>query len=70
MSEREATREIVRLEAKVSLPQPKRQTQAPTPLSALKGGASPSRDIHTLAKSDDVSDYIKMRNEQERASRR
>jgi predicted transcriptional regulator len=59
MSEREATREIVRLEAKVSLPQPKRQTQAPTPLSTPKGGASPAKDMASLAKSEDISEFIK-----------
>lgn len=58
MSARDAAREIGRLEAKVSLPQPKRQTQAPAPLTALNGGASPSRSIADLAKSEDVSALI------------
>jgi hypothetical protein len=62
MSERDAAREIARLESKVSLPQPKRQTKAPAPLNALKGGAAPSTDLHSLAKSDDASGYWAARN--------
>lgn len=58
MSARDAAREIGRLEAKVSLPQPKRQTQAPAPLTALNGGASPARSVADLAKSEDVSELI------------
>lgn len=69
MSAEDAAAEIARLEAKTSLPQPRTQTKAPAPLAGLKGGAAPSRDVHALAKSDDVSDFIKLRNEQERAKR-
>lgn len=62
MSPRDAAREIGRLEAKVSLPQPKRQTQAPAPLTALKGGASPTADLASLAKgSDDATAYVEAR---------
>lgn len=45
MSEREAAREIGRIEARLSLPQPKTQTQAPKPVSPPKGGsAAPSQE--------------------------
>lgn len=42
MSEREAAREIGRIEARLSLPNPKTQTKAPPPKIPPKGGASPS----------------------------
>ena len=42
MSEREAAREIGRIEARLSLPSPKTQTKAPAPKAPLKGGAAPS----------------------------
>lgn len=58
MSPRDAAREIGRLEAKTSLPQPKKQTQAPAPLAAVKGGATPSKDIFELAKGEDASAFI------------
>ena len=67
LSPRDVAREIGRLEAKVSLPQPKKQTQAPAPLAALKGGAAPATDLHKLAKSHDASAYIAARNAQEKA---
>lgn len=70
MSPRDIAREIGRLESKVSLPQPKRQTQAPPPLTAPKGGASPPKDISALAKQDDLSAFIKARNEEDAARRR
>lgn len=41
MSEREAAREIGRIEARLSLPAPKTQTQASKPKVPPKGGASP-----------------------------
>lgn len=62
----EAARAIGRIEARLSLPQPKKQTQAPTPIKPPVGGAAPSRDVNSLAKGEDVDDYIRMRNEQER----
>lgn len=61
----EAARAIGRIEARLSLPQPKKQTQAPAPIKPPVGGASPSRDIASIAKSEDASDFIRMRNEQE-----
>jgi hypothetical protein len=70
LSPRDAAREIGRLEAKVSLPQPKKQTQAPPPITPPSGGASPSKDLHALAKSDDISGFVKLREEQEKAKRR
>lgn len=45
MSERQAAREIGRIESRLSLPQPKTQTQAPKPVTPPKGGAAvPSVD--------------------------
>jgi hypothetical protein len=44
-----------------SAPMP-RATKAPPPLSQVRGGANPPRDLHSLAsKGDDASDYIKAR---------
>lgn len=42
MSARELAREVGRLEATLQLPSAKKQTTAPPPLKAVKGGASPS----------------------------
>ena len=42
MSARELAREVGRLEATLQMPSAKKQTSAPPPLKALKGGASPS----------------------------
>jgi hypothetical protein len=42
MSEREAAREIGRIEARLSLPSPKTQTKAPAPKVPPKGGSTPS----------------------------
>lgn len=42
MSEREAARELGRIESRLSLPQPKTKTQAPKPVTPPKGGAAPS----------------------------
>lgn len=41
MSERQAAREIGRIESRLSLPQPKTQSAAPKPVVPLKGGAAP-----------------------------
>lgn len=38
-----------------------RTTKAPPPLAPVRGGANAPRDIHSLAKSDDASDYIRAR---------
>ena len=67
LSPRDAAREIGRLEAKATLPQPKKQTQAPAPLSALKGGSAVSTDIRSLAKADDVTAYAAARKAQMKA---
>jgi len=40
MTERQAAREIGRIEARLSLPQPKKQTQAPPPVKPPRGGAA------------------------------
>jgi hypothetical protein len=64
LSPRDAAREIGRLEAKLSLPQPRKQTQAPAPIAPLKGGASPAPDLASLAKGTDASAYIAARRKQ------
>lgn len=49
MSGRELAREMGRLEASLKLPAPKKQTSAPPPVSAVKGGtapASPETDLN------------------------
>lgn len=58
LSPRDAAREIGRIEAKLALPQAKKQTQAPAPLSTLKGGASPGFDPFNT---DDMDAYAKWR---------
>jgi hypothetical protein len=60
MSARDAAREIGRLEAKVTLPQPKKQTQAPPPIKPPSGGASPKPDIFKLAESEDITEFVKV----------
>lgn len=67
MSARDAAREIGRLEAKASLPEPKKQTQAPAPLAPLKGGASQSKDISELAKSEDITEFVKADEKRQKA---
>lgn len=62
----EAARAIGRLEARLSLPSPKKTTQAPAPIKPVNGGASPTRDPASLANSEDVGDYINIMNERER----
>lgn len=57
MSPRDAAREIGRIEAKASLPKPRTQTQAPAPLTTLKGGASPSITLENAS----MADYVKIR---------
>jgi hypothetical protein len=59
MSARDAAREIGRLEAKVSLPQPKKQTQAPAPLKTPTGGAAAPFDVNKAAQSEDVTELLK-----------
>lgn len=59
----EAARAIGRIEARLSLPQPKKQTQAPTPIRPPVGGATPNRNIASIAASEDAGDYIRMMNE-------
>jgi hypothetical protein len=67
LSPRDAAREIGRLEAKVSLPQPKKQTQAPAPLSTITGGAAPTKSLVDLAKSEDATAYAAARRAQRKA---
>lgn len=58
LSGKELAREVGRLEGRVHLPQPKKATEATTPLSQPKGGAAPAFDPF---KSDDMSAYVKWR---------
>lgn len=62
----EAARAIGRIEARLSLPQPKKQTQAPAPIKPPVGGASPSRDPLSLAKGEDAGEYIAAMNAKQR----
>lgn len=62
MSPLAAAKEIGRLEARLSLPQAKKTTQAPTPVAPPKGGgAAPPADIRKLAESDDITEYARAR---------
>lgn len=67
MPREEALMEIGELRAKARLPEPRTQTKAPAPITALKGGAAPGTDINRLAKSDDVSAYAAARKAQMKA---
>ena len=66
MSATEAARAIGRIEARLSLPTPKKQTQAPTPIKPPVGGAAASRDPISLANSEDVGEYIAVMNAREK----
>lgn len=57
LSPRDAAREIGRIEAKLVLPKPRTQTQAPTPLTSLKGGASAAKDPKEMS----MPEYIAWR---------
>jgi hypothetical protein len=71
MSPRDAAREIGRLEAKASLPQQRKQTQASAPIKPLAaGGSTPTKTVYDLANSDDLSAYMKARNAEEQAKGR
>lgn len=59
LSGRELAREIGRLEAKLNLPEAKKQTTAPAPLKPLKGGAAPAFDP---LKTDDMDAFAKWLN--------
>lgn len=59
----QAAKEIARLEDTLSRPS-NRATKAPPPLKTPTGGASAPVDLATLAKSEDASDYIRMRQQQ------
>ncbi len=53
----EAARELGRIEARLSLPQPKTQTNAPSPISPVRGSASVARDPERMS----MEDYIAAR---------
>lgn len=48
----------------------RRQTQAPPPLTQLSGGATPSRSLNELAKSDNIEAYAAARRAQAKAAGR
>ncbi len=54
----EAARALGRIEARLSLPTPKKQTQAPAPIKPPVGGSAPARDVYALAQSENAADYI------------
>ncbi len=66
----EAALQLGELNRLVSLPQPKTQTQAPKPLTPLTGGSGPPRTVHDAAKADDLSAYMKMRDQQDKDDKR
>lgn len=70
LSHVEAAREVARLEAKVALPQPKKQTQAPAPKRPPAGGAAPSPSLSDLAKAGNMEEYARLRDAQDRKGRR
>jgi hypothetical protein len=49
MSQVEAARAIGRIEATLSQPKPRTETQAPTPISPVRGGASAGRDPNKMS---------------------
>lgn len=61
MSEREAAREIGRIEARLSLPAPKTETSAPKPVVPPKGGTAPRVKLEEMS----MRDYIKARKAQD-----
>lgn len=66
----EAAIRIGELRPKLSLAQSRKQTQAPVPLKGVQGGAAPSKSVYDLAKSDDLSAYVKARRAEDAAKRR
>lgn len=60
---KEVIREISRIDSTVSLPQPRKQTQAPAPLATLKGGASPAKDPSKMS----MDEYVAWRKKQDAA---
>jgi hypothetical protein len=69
LSPSDVVREIAKLDATASLPKPRKQTQAPPPMTQPSGGATPPKDIASAAKADDLTAYFAMRDAQERAKR-
>lgn len=66
----EAAIQLGELNRLVSLPQPKTQTQAPKPMTPLSGGSGPPRSVQELAKADDLTAYMKFRDQQEKDRKR
>ncbi|MCH2458950.1 MAG: hypothetical protein MK186_12990 [Henriciella sp.] len=64
----EQAREIGRLESKLTLPAPKRKTGAPDPVKTPAGGATQPRDLRTLAKAENITDYVKARQKQRKGA--
>lgn len=49
LSPTQAARELARIEARLSIPTPKKQTSAPAPMKPVAGGAAPSADISKMS---------------------
>jgi hypothetical protein len=70
MSPTQAAREIGKLESRLSLPKPKKQSSAPKPLIVPKGGAGGREtNIAKLAESEDATAYANARDASDRARR-
>lgn len=48
---------------------PRRAPNAPAPMSTIRGGASPTADLHALAASDNVDGYVRVRRAQKKDAR-
>ncbi len=63
----DALYQIGRLDEKMALPEARRSSKAPPPMTTPRGGASPPRDIHQLAsKSESIDDYVRARRADEK----
>lgn len=51
----QAARELARIEARLSVATPKKQTSAPAPISSLRGGAAPTRALSEMSMDEYVA---------------
>ena len=59
--------QVMKQQAAAQEPQPRRVSQAPPPIRAVRGGgANPPKDLHSLAGKDDARDYVRARQSRER----
>lgn len=49
--------------------EPRRVTKAPPPINPVRGGAMPPSDVRQMALSENATDYIRARKQQEKRSR-